>query len=335
MNKLLVVVLMAVSGISGWYLAKNLPLKSSPTLNSDILAIIDGDVISKDEFIQQMTLRGGNRPGQYHEVKQRKFLLDFMINQKLMMNDAEVKGINKNDTVQRLYRKATIDKYLDEVLESKLDAVRVSDSEIKQHFEDNFSIYEKPARKRAAIIYKATNSETSAEEKEAIKQSLLAIKSSVSELDTNTYHFGDLALENSDDRASMYQGGVIGWFIENPNRAYKWDRSVIQELFKLSDNGDVSDVVETDQGLFLVRLVASENVNVKTLAQVSSGIKKQILKSKQDQVKRDFINSLAANSKVEVNEELLAQIEPINPIKRNSERKPPALPSGAGAHNNE
>ncbi len=330
MNKIAVVVLMLISGTVGWFLAKHLPLESKPSLNSDVLAIIDGDVITKDEFIQQMTLRGGNRPGQYHEVKQRKFLLDFMINQKLMMHDAEDKGINKDDTVQRLYRKATIDKYLDEVLESKIDAVKVSESEIKQHFDKNFSVYEKPARKRAAIIYKATNADTSVEDKAALKQSLLEVKSSMTEFDADTYHFGDLALKHSDDRASMYQGGVIGWFIENPNRAYKWDRSVIQELFKLSDNGDVSDVVETDQGLFLVRLVASESVNAKTLAQVSSGIKKQLLKAKQDQVKRDFINSLVDNSKVEINENLLAQIEPISPIKRNSDRKPPALPSGAG-----
>jgi parvulin-like peptidyl-prolyl isomerase len=277
-----------------------------------------------------MTLRGGNRPGQYHDVKQRKFLLDFMVNQKLMMNDAEKKGINENDAVQRLYRKATIDKYLDEVLESKIDGVKVSESEIKQHFDENFSVYEKPARKRAAVIFKAINAETTAAEKEALKQSLLELKSAVSELADTTLHFGDLALKHSDDRASMYQGGVIGWFIENPNRAYKWDRSVIQELFKLSNNGDVSDVVETDQGLFLVRLVASESVNTKTLEQVSSGIKKQLLKSKQDQVKRDFINSLIENSSVEINQNLLAQIEPVNPIKRNSDRKPPALPTGGG-----
>jgi len=330
MNKFIVLLLMLLSGVFGWFVAKHLPLESTPSLNSNILAIIDGDVITKDEFIEQMTLRGGNRPGQYHDIKQRKFLLDFMINQKLMMNDAEDKGINENDTVQRLYRKATIDKYLDEVLESKVDAVKVSESEIKRHFEENYSVYEKPARKRAAVIFKATNAQTTAEEKATIKQSLLAVKSSVSELDNNTYHFGDLALKHSDDRASKYQGGVIGWFIENPNRAYKWDRSVIKELFSLAENGDVSDVVETDQGLFLVRLVASESVHAKSLAQVSSGIKKQLLKVKQDQVKRDFINSLISNSSVEINENLLAQIEPISPIKRNSDRKPPALPTGAG-----
>ncbi|TDR18538.1 peptidylprolyl isomerase [Marinicella litoralis] len=330
MNKFIVLVLMLVSAVFGWVVAKNFPLKSSPSLNSDVVAIVDGDVITKDEFIKQMTLRGGNRPGQYHDVKQRKFLLDFMINQKLMMNDAEAKGINKNDMVQKIYRKATIDKYLDEVLESKIDAVKVTEAEIKQHFDENYSVYEKPARKRAAVIYKATTSKTSAEEKAALKQSLLEVKAAVSDLDEDTYHFGDLALQHTDDRASKYQGGVIGWFIENPNRAYKWDRSVIQELFKLDNNGDVSDVVETDQGLFLVRLVASESVNAKTLDQVSSGIKKQLLKIKQDQVKKDFIYSLIDNSTVEINENLLAQIEPISPIKRNSDRKPPALPTGAG-----
>ncbi len=330
MNKFVVVILMLISGACGWYLAKNLPLQTAPSLSSDVLAIVGDEVITKDEFIQEMTQRGGNRAGQYHEVKQRQFLLDFMINQKLMMNDAKSKGINQNDTVQKLYRKATIDKYLEEVLENKLAAIRVSESEIKRHFDDNFSVYEKPARKRAAIIFKATHSKTTEEEKTALKQSLIAVKASVSELAEKTHHFGDLALKHSDDRASKYQGGVIGWYIENPNRAYKWDRSVIKALFNLESNGDVSDVVETDQGLFLVRLVASEDVQAKTLAQVSSGIKKQIRKSKQEQVKRDFINALMNDSNVQINENLLAQIEPINPIKRNSDRKPPSLPTGAG-----
>ncbi len=330
MNKFVVVILMLISGACGWYLAKNLPLQTAPSLSSDVLAIVGDEVITKDEFIQEMTQRGGNRAGQYHEVKQRQFLLDFMINQKLMMNDAKAKGINQNDTVQKLYRKATIDKYLEEVLENKLASIRVSESEIKRHFDENFSIYEKPARKRAAIIFKATHSKTTEEEKGVLKQSLLAVKASVNELAEKTHHFGDLALKHSDDRASKYQGGVIGWYIENPNRAYKWDRSVIKALFNLESNGDVSDVVETDQGLFLVRLVASEDVQAKTLAQVSSGIKKQIRKSKQEQVKRDFINALMNDSNVQINENLLAQIEPINPIKRNSDRKPPSLPTGAG-----
>ncbi|MFC3195557.1 peptidylprolyl isomerase [Marinicella sediminis] len=330
MNKWLIVILMLGSGWVGWYLATHWPESEQQDVTADVLAVVGDSVITRDDFIRQMSHRGGNRPGQYHELKQKKFLLDFMINQQVMFDDAVAKGFHEDESVQKIYRKATVDKYLEEELNKKLQALVVTDREIKQHFNNNKTVYEKPARKRAAIIAKIIPADVTAEEKQQIKDELEAIRNQVNELDGKTKHFGELALTHSDDRSSRYQGGVIGWFVENPKRSYKWDRTVIEALFSLPEPGDVSPVLETDEGLFLVRLVAAEQVEEKTLTQVSSGIRQQLLKTKQDAMKKQFITQLIEGADININQQMLADIDPLNPAEKADDIKPPALPVDNG-----
>ena len=330
MNKWLVLLLMLMSGTVGWYLAGHWPFKEQPTVGQDVLAVVGDEVITKADFIKQMNSRGGSMPGQYHDLRQKQFLLDFMINQQVMFDDAVRKGIHQDEAVQKMYRKATIDKYLELELNQKLEALTVSEREIQQHFDGNKEKYKKPARKRAAIIYKQVRADLSAEDKQLLIDELQDVKSKVAELDAKTLHFGELALSHSDDRSSRYQGGVIGWFVENPKRAYKWDRSVIESLFALPEPGAVSDVIETPDGLFLVRLVGSEQVEEKVLSQVSSGIRQQLLKAKQDALKKKFITQLIEAADIDINQQLLANINPLNPDQEATEKKPPALPGGNG-----
>lgn len=330
MNKWLVILLMLLSGLLGWFVAGHWPIKAQPTVSQDVLAVVGDEVITKDDFIKQMSSRGGSMPGQYHDMRQKQFLLDFMINQQVMFDDAVRKGIHQDETVQKMFRKATIDKYLELELNQKLEALTVSEREIKQHFDNNKEKYEKPARKRAAIIYKRTPADIADEDKQKLVNELNEVKAQVAELDDKTLHFGELALSHSDDRSSKYQGGVIGWFVENPKRAYKWDRSVIEALFALPAAGAVSDVLETDDGLFLVRLVGAEQVEEKTLTQVSSGIRQQLLKAKQDALKKKFITQLIEAADIDINQQLLANINPLNPDQEATEKKPPALPGGNG-----
>ena len=330
MNKWLVLVLMFISGALGWYLAGHWPVKGQPTASQEVLAVVGDEVITKDDFIRQMSSRGGSVAGQYHDLRQKQFLLDFMINQQVMFDDAVRKGIDQDEAVQKMYRKATIDKYLELELNQKLKALTVSEREIQQHFNNNKQRYEKPARKRAAIIHKKLPAEVSDEVKQELIDELLSVKTQVAELDAKTLHFGELALSHSDDRNSKYQGGVIGWFVEHPQRAYKWDRTVIETLFALPEAGAVSEVLETDDGLFLVRLVAAEQVEEKTLNQVSSGIRQQLLKAKQDALKQQFITQLIEAADIDINQQLLANINPLNPEQEATEKKPPALPGGNG-----
>ncbi len=321
--------LMLVSGFVGWYLAKYEP----PVVEDSIqyLATINDQGLDKAWFIEQMRSRGGLKPGQYQTVEQKRALLDYLINEEVIFQKAIAEGVGNDSTVSQLYKKTVIDKYLSNTLEKRLRDLSVKESEVKAHFESNQYTYNKPARRRAAIIAAEFNSKSTEEQKAykkaQIEQALLANK----ELDESTHHFGDLAKTYSDDRASMYQGGVIGWFINHPGRTYKWDQAIIDTLFNLQNPGDVSEVLETGKGFYLVKLVSAENVKEKAFTQVKEGIKNQLLQEKRKQLKNNIMAELIQSATININNEMLVSISALSSPNIKDDKAPPALPKMGGA----
>ena len=195
----------------------------------------------------------------------------------------------------------------------------------------NQMLYNQPQRRRAAVILAETLADDDEQQKLNKRAKLEQVIAELDTLDDDVLHFGPLALKYSDDRASMYQGGVIGWLIDHPDRKYKWGDSVIKQLFALEKPGDVSPIVETPEGFYLIRLVAAEEVREKTFNQVQHGIKNQLLLEKQKAVRENFIADLLEHADVVINNEVLAQVPTLSDAKKNGQDQPPAMPNSGGA----
>jgi parvulin-like peptidyl-prolyl isomerase len=327
---LLIISLMVISAMGGWYMAGIQWQSKQPELNGRVLAVVNDSVITEDDFITQMKLRGGHTAGQYQDIKQKQVLLSFLINQKLLIKKAQELGIDQDPLVQKIYHQTVVDKFLEADLNKKLADMTVTTAEAKNYFDQHKNSYKRPARRRGAMIFKEISSDMSDEDKQTLKDELLQVKQEATNLPSHQTHFGELARIHSDDRSSMYRGGVIGWLIENPNRAYQWPADVTQAVFELNENGDMSDVIETNQGYFLVRLVAAEHVQETDFNQVSNGIKQKLLADKQAAAKKDFLDNIKSTAHIEINEGLLKTIQPINPEPKDDTKQPPAMPVQAG-----
>ena len=325
---LLYLVGLAAAGYGGWYIGQHKPVEQT---TEDVVATVNGKGLPTDWFIEQMKLRGGMKPGQFHTTEQKQALLDYLINEEVLYQQALEEGVGENPSVARLYKKAVIDKYLTDQLERQLEKVKVGNQEVETHFNNNQTVYNKPARRRAAILEaKVSDSDdeaTKLEQKAKMEKALAA----VTELPQHVLHFGELAKVYSDDRASMYQGGVIGWLINHPDRTYRWDQALIEALFALDNPGDTSGVIETDSGFYVVRLVAAEQVKEKSFDQVKKGIKNQILQQKRQALKANFMENILADADISINQQNLEAIPALSPKAKNQDKTPPAMPQAGGA----
>lgn len=320
---------LVLAATTGWYLSNYFD-KPEPINTKDFIATVNGKGLDKSWFISQMKLRGGLKPGQFQTVEQKKALLDFLVDEEILFQQAIEHGVADDPAISRLYKNAVIDKFTTENLNKKLEQVKVRDSEAQSYFDKNLTAYNKPARRRAAIIAVEFNENTDEDEMAKKLNRIKAAKDAVDQMDLNINHFGELAKVYSDDRASMYQGGVIGWLINHPSRKYKWDQSVVETLFKLEKPGETSDIITTDNGYYLVRLVAAENIREKTFEQVKRGIKNQLTQAKRKQAKTDFMAEITNGAKVEINQDMLAALPALSAPRKN-DNKPPSMPSVGGA----
>lgn len=111
-----------------------------------------------------------------------------------------------------------------------------------------------PTQARLAILRQQLPPHTSAARRAAAMERLETARQRAGQLPAETAGFDSLATEFSDDDATRYHGGDLGWLIEDPSRL-RHDPAMLEAGFRLREIGELSPVVEGRDGLYLVRLL--------------------------------------------------------------------------------
>lgn len=115
--------------------------------------------------------------------------------------------------------------------------------------------------------------------------------------------FADLARERSLS-ADAKAGGDLGWFARGVMPP-QFD----QVAFSLSP-GQLSEVVSTDYGFHIFKLLERRPARKKDLAAVRGAVERRLLRGKQEQAQAEFLTQLRSQAAVRINEPVLAQVVP-------------------------
>lgn len=115
--------------------------------------------------------------------------------------------------------------------------------------------------------------------------------------------FADLARQRSLS-ADAKDGGDLGWF----------PRGVMppqfdEVAFSLGP-GQISDVVATDYGFHVFKVIERRPARKKDLAVVRGEVERRLLRVKQEQAQTEFVTQLRSKAEVRINEPLVAQVVP-------------------------
>lgn len=99
--------------------------------------------------------------------------------------------------------------------------------------------------------------------------------------------FDTLAKQHSDDKGSAPLGGDLGWF--GKGAMVKEFQAALEAL---KNNGDVSEVVETQFGLHLIRLEGHRRAGQRTFEEVGDEIEKSVLNKLQSEARQAAVKSI-------------------------------------------
>ena len=119
----------------------------------------------------------------------------------------------------------------------------------------------------------------------------------------NGAKFADLARERSLS-ADAKDGGDLGWF-----RRGVMPEAFDQVAFSLGA-GQISEVVPTDYGFHIFKVLEKRPARKKDLAQVRAEVEQRLLRAKQEQAQTDFVAQLRSRASIRINEPLVAQVMP-------------------------
>jgi len=302
------------------------PVAQGPA--SPTVATIGDESITAAELRAEMESRGGSIPGQYQTLEQKRALLDDVVHRRVLADRAYREGL-EDDPVFR----ATIERMLVQRLESvhlepALAALTVSEEEISAYYETRrTNEYVTPARVRVAWIFVEVSPRATEEKVEELRQRAEAARREALALPPDTRGFGALSQKYSDDPASRYIGGELGWAYESQKETYRYGPEVLEAALALTEPGEVSPVLRLPKGFAIVRLVLREEAAPTPLDKLRAGIRNVLMREKREAVRRAFYEESLGDREVRVDDAALAAVEPPGEPKEEGAPKPPPLPS--------
>ena len=294
------------------------------------VARIDDNYISESAFVDEMRRRGGERPGQFQELEQKRQLLDDLVYRAALVKAAQNAGLTDQPELRRAIEQIVSSRYLQDTLRRAQRDLAISDEDVRRYYDAHAQDYTVPARKRVAMLKIAVAADAGEPAWKQAVERMDEARAKAAKLDAGVPHFGTLAREVSDDAASRHRGGVIGWIAEGRSDRYSHDRAVIEATRALETPGALSDVLRGQDGVYLVRLVESEPRQARAFDQLAAGIRQRLMQDRLAESEQAFRKRLMREVGVEVRESVLAAIPPLSPAASTDAPQPPAMPKDQG-----
>lgn len=317
-----------IAGVGlGWFAAGHWSKPEPLAAPDDWVARIGDEYVTVDQFTDEMRRRGGHMPGQYQDLSQRRALLDELLYRRALIKAARDEGLDRRPEVRRALDQVLAGQYIEQTLRQAQSNIKVTDQEVLRHYQANSDDFTVPARRRIAMLRISVPPDSPAEAwsdaTERAEEALLKAKA----LPADVVHFGQVAQEYSDDQATRYRGGVIGWIAEGQADRYRYDPVVMKAAESLAQQGDFASVLRGMDGVYLVRLVEKEEARERGLDQLSAGIQQRLMRDRLERVETEFRSELLARHASQVRESRLLEIDPLSAPASNKPLQPPAMPA--------
>ncbi|HBY57599.1 MAG TPA: hypothetical protein DEG96_07045 [Candidatus Atribacteria bacterium] len=244
-----------------------------------ILASFGGQTITLGEFNQLWE----QIPEEYKLQLDKTIVLNQMISEKLLIQEAKNMGLEEDEDVLEQIKKMTEQILVQALIQKEiLDKVQVSEEEIEEYYKEN---QDKFTEKEQVHLY---NILVETEEKaQEILEELKAGKD-----------FSEVAKENSIG-PSAAQGGDLGYLSKGTIIPE------LEEVISVLEVEELSKVVKTDFGFHILKITDKKPETIKTLEEVKEDILQTLLPAKQNKAFENLLEDLKSKAEIEINEEIL------------------------------
>ncbi len=262
----------------------------------------------------------------------RRQFVEGIVRSRVLAAEARKRGLDKDPQVR-----ARIDAILASELERRLRQERaplnVSDEEARKYYDTHKAEFERAERKRLTQIFLRLPANAPEADKAAKLTAARDILDELKKAEPNKRAalFAKLAASRSEDpRGRRYQG-MYGYVYEGMAPSARYPREVLEAAAKLTEPGQISDLVRAPDGLHILRLERLIPARKQTFEQAMVMIKAR-LRSRRISDIRVLAADIFKKAGLKINEAALAALRVPAPPRRNRpqpmhnlRRKPPSV----------
>src|SRR6202045_3196860 len=202
---------------------------------------------------------------------------------KITPDEAEIKAAyEKNRSRYQVPEKRVVRYGLVDLSQLRQSA-QISDGELKVQYQQNIQQYQVSNRVHAEHILLMTVGKTDAEVEEIRQKAEDVLKQA-----KKGGNFEDLAKKYSEDPGSKDKGGDLGWITQG---------QTVPEFEKTAftlPKGSISDLVKTQYGFHIIKVLDKETAHTKTFDEVKDSIRAPSMLAKADKQASDIADKLSA-----------------------------------------
>lgn len=291
-----------------------------------VLATVNDHKITVSDLKKEMLKQGGLTEERFNDMGEKMKVLDEMIRFELFISDAYRAGYDKDPEIVDYLRKRMVQKYLQENIEPQIEDLSVTGQEIEDYYQEHIDEFQRPTLKKIAMIWIKASDKTSRKERERIRERAEEAFIEASKGTPSDNSFGEIARKYSDDMETKYRGGVVGWFDPKDGKIKGLPTEVFDVALSLEEVGEISPVIDTIDGYYIIKLAAKKVFQSVSLNQAEARIR-YILSSEK---KRTFYHGLYEGMKkganIDIDLDVLGSIKGEKSKEERNEHRPPSFP---------
>ncbi len=241
-------------------------------LTCNQISAVHTDVLEsliRRELIYQESKKAGIKPDEEAVDREIKALRNQFSNENDYRNELSRRNITEDMLRQRLQKNSAIQQYIERQYAS---TVTVTDSEMVSYYENQLDVFKQPLQVRVSHILVQSDPSWDASRKRDARKKVEEI---LNDLKKNR-DFAALAREHSDG-PTRTNGGDLGYI-----RPGQLDKQFESKVFALKV-GEVSDIIETDNGFHLFKVVEKKPETILAYEDVKEKIRQFLFEEKAKQ----------------------------------------------------
>jgi parvulin-like peptidyl-prolyl isomerase len=275
-------------------------------LPEDVVARVGERTITRAEFERmlerqpEMTQNSGPGAEYASNVLQR------LIEREALVAKARAAGLHKQPEIAAL---------MDDLLASQYRETRyrewvathpeITESDIAIYYAAHPEAFEEPAAVRAGVLWIRVSPKALPEQRHTARQRALDVRRQA--LSVSDDDWQALVQRYSDHQSTRYIGGDTGW-IDEGQRLDRWPSTIGAAAFDLEGPGEVADLIEEQDGFYVVRLTARRPSSLRPLDAVREVIAYRLEQQRQHEAREALRTDLLQDVPILVNHSLLRAI---------------------------
>jgi peptidyl-prolyl cis-trans isomerase D len=198
-------------------------------------------------------------------------------------DEAEIKAAYEKNKGKYLVPEKRVVRYALADVNQIRQSTQVSDDELKVQYQQDIQQYQVPNRVKVDHILLMTVGKTPAEVEEIHQKAEDVLK----QANKKGANFEELAKKYSEDPGTKDKGGDLGWITQG---------QTVPEFEKVAfslPKGSISDLVKTQYGFHIIKVLDKETAHTKTFDEVKDSIRAPLMLAKADKQGADIADKLS------------------------------------------